>query len=336
MHSVLTRRRVLVLYKNLCDATQASSQLCDQLLLFYDVLWVSCKSFVSSNGTINCSKNQLTIKELEKKKKNSTPKKSIASDKERQRRLWSTRKCHFSMGQQQAESKQNQTEWTATATKKRACDITYAPFELALQQQQQGRNWVYIVFGFLSLPSHKSKHWCVVPSCRFVVGISRASWSSNHVTFSSNAVNSIYFYGFRATIEEREEASTHECAERRGEKKIFWLLNWFARKIPNISAFCLAERSFCCKSARTNTPQKEIASFLFIKHFVVTLSVHWMKYCVFSAFVVTFLVSFFCTGELWLWGFFSQVNTTFIVPPSFSFWLSKRKKILHFISAVGN
>ena len=87
MHSVLTRRRVLVLYKNLCDATQASSQLCDQLLLFYDVLWVSCKSFVSSNGTINCSKNQLTIKELEKKKKNSTPKKSIASDKERQRRL---------------------------------------------------------------------------------------------------------------------------------------------------------------------------------------------------------------------------------------------------------
>lgn len=35
------------------------AQLCDQL--FYDVLWVSCKSFVLSNGTINCSKNQLTM-----------------------------------------------------------------------------------------------------------------------------------------------------------------------------------------------------------------------------------------------------------------------------------
>lgn len=35
------------------------AQLCDQL--FYDVLWVSCESFVLSNGTINCSKNQLTM-----------------------------------------------------------------------------------------------------------------------------------------------------------------------------------------------------------------------------------------------------------------------------------
>lgn len=36
------------------------AQLYDQAL-FYDVLWASCESFVSSNGTINCSKNQLTI-----------------------------------------------------------------------------------------------------------------------------------------------------------------------------------------------------------------------------------------------------------------------------------
>lgn len=55
------------------------------------------------------------------------------------------------------------------------------------------------------------KNMCLVHVCKqrsevsyhiFSLSMVNASWSSNHITFSSNAVNSIYFYGFRAAIEE--------------------------------------------------------------------------------------------------------------------------------------
>lgn len=46
---------------SLCQCVLYRVHSCAISFLFYDVLWVSCKSFVLSNGSIKCSKNHLMI-----------------------------------------------------------------------------------------------------------------------------------------------------------------------------------------------------------------------------------------------------------------------------------